>query len=128
MVDFKSVAVRNGGTEHFESFLDGVGIGFGGIGADGDNQTVEHFKTSLDHPDMAIGWWIERTSVDCDAHDGSVAGKIEVWEKNLTTKNTKDTKGRFFNEKDGFVDSAVADLFNERVWRRAVLEKIVRVL
>lgn len=70
----ESLAGCGGGAEEIDALLDGKTVGFLGIIADSDDEAVEEFEATLDHPEVTVGGRIERTCVNCGAHrgDGSV--------------------------------------------------------
>jgi hypothetical protein len=69
MGDGESFTGGCGGAEELDALLDGEAVGFLRVVADGDDEAVEEFEATLDHPEVAIGGWIERACVNCGAHD-----------------------------------------------------------
>ena len=69
MGDSESFTGGCGGAEELDALLDGEAVGFLRVVADGDDEAVEEFEATLDHPEVAIGGWIERSCVNCGAHD-----------------------------------------------------------
>jgi len=69
MGDGESFTGCCGRAEEFDTLLDGEAVGFLRVVADGDDEAVEEFEATLDHPEVAIGGWIERACVNCGAHD-----------------------------------------------------------
>ncbi len=97
--DGESFAGCGGGAKEIDALLDGETVGFLRVVADGDDEAIEEFETALDHPEVAISGWIERTSVNCGAHRRIIEVfcrmvNAEAEDRFLTVKTHKVEKGQ----------------------------------